>query len=354
MSFVLPETTLGVVAPCGRWTCGSSMFALTAPTAEQAVIEIAYGGVCGSDLHYWTHGAAGESILKAPMLLGHEVVGTGRDGRGGRNGAGSWKLPWPYTPQRPVGTAPRFPSDRPNLSPLLHIPGKCSAVPHTPRAPFVKYAVLPDAHAPGTARGGLDLRTASVAETGKRCLARCFRERGDVRGKKALVVGCGTHRRTGRGCAQTSRRAVDHRGRRARRFRCRSRRRSVRIGVLEATDAEAVARIRWPTWSSSGTGNHRGLESAIRGATRGGRVVMLGLLPSGPQPVHISLAITRELELVGSFRFNDEIDEVLLALADGSLAVDAVLTHEYPVEEALEAFAVAKDASVSGKVLLRF
>src|SRR3546814_14096271 len=50
--------------------------ALTAPTAEQAVIEIAYGGVCGSDLHYWTHGAAGESILKAPMLLGHEVVGT--------------------------------------------------------------------------------------------------------------------------------------------------------------------------------------------------------------------------------------------------------------------------------------
>jgi len=123
--------------------------------------------------------------------------------------------------------------------------------------------------------------------------------------------------------------------------------------VLEATDAEAVAASDADVVVEC-TGNHRGLESAIRGATRGGRVVMLGLLPSGPQPVHISLAITRELELVGSFRFNDEIDEVLLALADGSLAVDAVLTHEYPVEEALEAFAVAKDASVSGKVLLRF
>ena len=81
---------------------------------------------------------------------------------------------------------------------------------------------------------------------------------------------------------------------------------------------------------------------------------MVGLLPTGDQPVPISLAITRELELVGSFRFNDEIDDVIAALADGSLVVDPVLTHEYPVAEALEAFAVAKDASRSSKVLLRF
>ena len=44
--------------------------------ADEAVVEIAYGGICGSDLHYWTHGAAGESILREPMVLGHEVVGT--------------------------------------------------------------------------------------------------------------------------------------------------------------------------------------------------------------------------------------------------------------------------------------
>ena len=53
-------------------------------------MEIAYGGICGSDLHYWTHGAAGESILRAPMVLGHEVVGTviaaAADGTGPRAG----------------------------------------------------------------------------------------------------------------------------------------------------------------------------------------------------------------------------------------------------------------------------
>jgi L-idonate 5-dehydrogenase len=81
---------------------------------------------------------------------------------------------------------------------------------------------------------------------------------------------------------------------------------------------------------------------------------MVGLLPSGEQPALISLAITRELELAGSFRFNDEMDEVLAALEDGTLAVDPIVTHEFAVEHALEAFEIAKDAAASGKVLLRF
>ena len=63
---------------------------------------------------------------------------------------------------------------------------------------------------------------------------------------------------------------------------------------------------------------------------------MVGLLPTGDQPVPMSLAITRELELVGSFRFNDEIDEVIAALADGSLVVDPVVTHEFDVADAFE------------------
>ena len=65
------------------------------------------------------------------------------------------------------------------------------------------------------------------------------------------------------------------------------------------------------------------------------------------------LAISRELELVGAFRFNDEIDEAIAALADGSLVVDPVITHEFGIEDTLTAFATAMDASVS-KVLLRF
>jgi Alcohol dehydrogenase GroES-like domain len=34
-----------------------------------------HGGICGSDLHYYKHGAVGAFSLREPMVLGHEVVG---------------------------------------------------------------------------------------------------------------------------------------------------------------------------------------------------------------------------------------------------------------------------------------
>ncbi|RZL75535.1 MAG: L-idonate 5-dehydrogenase, partial [Rhodococcus sp. (in: high G+C Gram-positive bacteria)] len=62
----------------------------------------------------------------------------------------------------------------------------------------------------------------------------------------------------------------------------------------------------------------------------------------------------REIDLIGSFRFNTEMDDVIQALADGSLDVAPVITAEYPVADALDAFALAADASRSSKVLLTF
>ena len=32
-------------------------------------------GVCGSDVHYYTHGKIGPFVVKAPMVLGHEASG---------------------------------------------------------------------------------------------------------------------------------------------------------------------------------------------------------------------------------------------------------------------------------------
>jgi L-iditol 2-dehydrogenase/L-idonate 5-dehydrogenase len=123
--------------------------------------------------------------------------------------------------------------------------------------------------------------------------------------------------------------------------------------VLKADESDAIAAVEADVVIES-SGSHHGLASAIKGAVRGGKVVMVGLLPSGPQPVLISLAITRELELLGSFRFNGEIDEVIAALADGTLFVDPVVTHDFPLERGLEAFEVARNSAESGKVLLDF
>lgn len=39
-------------------------------------IKLRTVGVCGSDVHYYTHGGIGQFQLKAPMILGHEASGT--------------------------------------------------------------------------------------------------------------------------------------------------------------------------------------------------------------------------------------------------------------------------------------
>ena len=38
-------------------------------------IRIGRVGICGSDVHYYTHGRIGPFVVNAPMVLGHEAAG---------------------------------------------------------------------------------------------------------------------------------------------------------------------------------------------------------------------------------------------------------------------------------------
>lgn len=341
------ETTLAVVAHAAG-DLRVEERGLLEPAIDEARVSIAYGGICGSDLHYWTHGAAGESILKAPMVLGHEIVGTvltaAADGTGPAAGT-----PVAVHPATPGGTGARYPEERPNLSPGCTYLGSAARYPHTEGA-FAAEVNLP-ARMLRALPAGLSLRDAALAEPAAVAWHAVARA-GDVAGKRVMVIGAGP---IGVLAVAVLKRAGAARITAVDMFD-----KPLEIAVaagatdtIKADDIEAIAGIEADVVIEA-SGNHRGLASAVRGAVRGGRVVMVGLLPSGEQPALISLAITRELELVGSFRFNDEIDEVLAALADGTLDVAAVVTHEYAAADALEAFETAKNSAESGKVLLRF
>eukprot|EP00186_Timspurckia_oligopyrenoides_P002466 CAMPEP_0182444932 /NCGR_PEP_ID=MMETSP1172-20130603/3226_1 /TAXON_ID=708627 /ORGANISM="Timspurckia oligopyrenoides, Strain CCMP3278" /LENGTH=363 /DNA_ID=CAMNT_0024640601 /DNA_START=85 /DNA_END=1176 /DNA_ORIENTATION=+ len=45
------------------------------PLEDEVQISIQSVGICGSDVHYWTHGSIGPFIVKDPMILGHESSG---------------------------------------------------------------------------------------------------------------------------------------------------------------------------------------------------------------------------------------------------------------------------------------
>ena len=48
----------------------------TAVGPGEVKIKLHTVGVCGSDVHYYTHGRIGPFVVNAPMVLGHEAAGT--------------------------------------------------------------------------------------------------------------------------------------------------------------------------------------------------------------------------------------------------------------------------------------
>ncbi|KLU82641.1 D-xylulose reductase A [Magnaporthiopsis poae ATCC 64411] len=41
-------------------------------TEHDVLVAVNYTGICGSDVHYWQHGAIGNFVVKSPMVLGHD------------------------------------------------------------------------------------------------------------------------------------------------------------------------------------------------------------------------------------------------------------------------------------------
>lgn len=319
------------------------------PAADEAVLRIAFGGICGSDLHYWLHGAAGESVLMDPMVLGHEVVGTvvqrASDGTG--PAAGTRVAVHPAT--EGAGDGSPYPADRPNLSPGGTYLGSAARRPHTNGA-FASYVALP-ARMLRTLPETLPLRRAALIEPASVAWHAVSRG-GDPRGKDVAVVGCGPIGLlaiavlASRGARSIT--AID--------IADAPLRTAAAVGasrILRAEDSPALSGINADI-AIEASGSSAGLATAISATGRGGRVVLVGLLPPGAQPVPVSLAIARELELIGSFRFNDEIDDVIQALAAAELVVDPVVSHVFPVTKALAAFETARNPVISSKVLLQF
>ncbi|TDN92375.1 zinc-binding dehydrogenase [Microbacterium sp. BK668] len=318
------------------------------PAADEAVVEIAFGGVCGSDLHYWRHGAAGQSVLREPMLLGHEVSGTvlapAPDGSG--PGLGARVAVHPLTP-RGDGSTP-WPAQRPNLAPASTYLGSAMHLPHT-QGGFARRVALP-ARMLHPVPDTLPLSLAVLAEPAAvawHALARA----GGVRGRRVAVVGAGPI-----GLLVVA--VALHHGAEevvATDLEASPRRIAGSLGArtLDARDDEAIGALHADVVVES-SGTVPGLSAAIQACARGGTVVMLGLQRHGDVAAPLATAITRELDLVGSFRFGDEFDEVIEALAAGDLRVDGIVTHVFPVVDAVEALETAGDASASSKVLLAF
>jgi L-idonate 5-dehydrogenase len=322
--------------------------AIPEPGPGQALVAVRYGGVCGSDLHYWRHGGVGDFRLKEPMLLGHEVVGTVVSYGPGASGpaVGTAVAVHPATA---CGVCPECADGRRNVCRDTRYLGSAARFPHV-QGGFAGQVVLP-AEQLRPMPAGLELRRATLAEPLSVAL-HAVRRAGDLSGRHVLVTGAGPI-----GCLVVA--AAKAAG-------------AARVTVTDlllaalryatAAGADTVVRADdpddagWPAEvdvAVEASGVAAGLETCLRLVRRGGVVVQLGMLPPGQSPFPGNLLVSREIELRGAFRFDTEFDDALRLLA-AEPAFDGLVSAVVPVEDAESAFALAADRSRSCKVLLDF
>lgn len=318
------------------------------PGPGEALVAVRYGGVCGSDLHYWRHGGVGDFRLREPMVLGHEVVGTVVSYGPGATG------PAPGTavavhPATPCGVCPECADGRANVCRDTRYLGSAARFPHV-QGGFAGRVVVPSAQVRALP-DGLGLRRAALAEPLSVAL-HAVRRAGAVAGRHVLVTGAGPI-----GCLVVA--AAKAAG---------AARVTATDLVPEALGYAAVAGADTllraddpddPGWPAEvdvaveASGVAAGLDTCLRLVRRGGVVVQLGMLPAGRTPFAGNLVVSREIELRGAFRFGAEFDDALELLAARG-EFDGLVSAVVPVREAEAAFALASDRERSCKVLLEF
>ncbi|MBG9294957.1 alcohol dehydrogenase catalytic domain-containing protein [Corynebacterium diphtheriae] len=297
---------------------------------DEVLIRVAYVGICGSDLHYYQDGAVGAFEVREPLVPGHEMSGTLADGTAVTVHSATF------------GQCCAGLEEHPHLWPGGAYLGSASTSPHTQGAmqEFLlvrkdQVRVLPD---------GVPLRRAALAEPLSVGL-HAINVAGGVAGKNVLVSGAGpigqlaalAALREGAASVTLSD-VVDGPLERAHAGLTRVNTRAVRLGdesfdvVLECAGV-AVA-----------------TSDALRVVRRRGVVVQVGMLPNVEVGVNVAPLVAKEVQLRGTFRFRDEVDRAVEMLRDPIF--DTVITHEFAVDDVVEAFDTAADSQVSGKVVV--
>jgi L-idonate 5-dehydrogenase len=98
------------------------------------------------------------------------------------------------------------------------------------------------------------------------------------------------------------------------------------------------------------SGSFAALKSCVAAVKRGGAVVQVGTLPHEPLPFVVNEVMGKEIDLRGAFRWGIEFDWAVDYLSARRVDVRPLLSGQYPLHDAVAAFAAAADKNRSTKV----
>ena len=320
--------------------------------AHQLQVDVAYGGICGSDLHYYHHGGFGTVRIKEPMVLGHEVSGIVRVvGSAVQNFKAGQRIA--ISPSRPCGQCQYCQKGHHNHCLDMRFFGSAMRFPHVQGA--FRQTLVIDASQAHPLHDSLSLSLAALAEplsVGLHAIQRA----GSVFGKQVLVTGCGpigtlligALRRAG--AARIV--AVDIADKPLECARAMGADETINIAKHpEALAPFAVNKGVFDVMFEA-SGNDRALRSGLEVVTPRGVIVSIGL--GGDSALPLNQLVGKELELRGTFRFHEEFAVAVRFLNEGLIDGRPVISHVLHFDDAIQAFDLASDKSQAMKVQINF
>jgi L-idonate 5-dehydrogenase len=315
---------------------------LPTPGAQpgQVLVRVRRVGICGSDVHYFSHGRVGNFVPKRPFALGHEFAGeVVETGEGVSSFAIGERVV--IDPSQPCGHCRHCRSGRYNLCENMRYFGSASCDPHLDGgfAEFVAVPArnchsMPDAMTWGEAAM---LEPLSVA-------LHAARRAGNLAGVSVFVAGGGAigqlvalaARAFGAGLVTLGDLAEFPRS-----F-------AIEQGADAALDPSDAASEQEALEISGGgfdvvfeaAGSTHALIHALKIVRRGGTIVQVGTLP--PEvPIPANLIMSKELTVTGSFRFAHVFPIALQFVANRRIRVEPLISKTFAFEETPQAMAMA-------------
>jgi 2-desacetyl-2-hydroxyethyl bacteriochlorophyllide A dehydrogenase len=302
---------------------------LLAPAADEAVVRVFASGLCGTDYRIWN----GDRPVGYPLIMGHEFIGEiVAVGPGVQALEPGEKIA--VEPNYSCGICPLCREGNRNLclsrtavgidvnggfAEQACLPARCCwpvpvGISDDQLMLAEPLAVVVRAVARGEARHGESVAVLGVGALGLLAIqvlkAKGLRVlavgRTDRRRQLARALGADEFTTTGAGGAMEAARVF-------------SGREGVDLVIETAGTAPAVAQ-------------------ALDLVHPGGRVVLTGL-PHEASTVNFFSVVRREIRIIGSMIYQQEFPEAIRLLSEGTVRVDGLVTHRFPLDRIQDAFA---------------
>jgi L-idonate 5-dehydrogenase len=320
--------------------------------AGQARVRVRAGGICGSDLHYYLHGGFGAVRLKEPMILGHEVAGVIEHVAPDVAGLAPGQTV-AINPSRACHACRYCRMGLENQCLNMRLYGSAMPFPHIQGG--FRDVLVCDAGQLIPLPESVSFHEAAFAEPLAVALHAVARA-GSLLGRRVLVAGAGpigvltvaAARAAGAGeivvtdlhdaALQTALKVGADR--------------AINIAHEPGALAEFEAEKGWFDTMFEAAGSAETLLAGLKVVRARGTIVQIGQGAQASLPM--SMLVTKEIDLIGTFRFQDEFALAADFIARRRLDVRPLLTDVIPLGDAVKAFELAADRTRAMKVQLSF